>query len=147
MINQNTSHDLFFEPTKVSDFPSVLESVQKYISQNYASLLLEKDKDEVKTQIMFQIQKYLSDNRLRVDGMDENGLADKLYTEMAEYSFLTKYIFGNYSEGEDAIVMMGTERYPHNEQDFNGLHIPIIYGDFFFVEALYKLMGNEFLIW
>lgn len=58
MINQNTSHDLFFEPTKVSDFPSVLESVQKYISQNYASLLLEKDKDEVKTQIMFQIQKY-----------------------------------------------------------------------------------------
>ena len=57
MINQNTSHDLFFEPTKVSDFPSVLESVQKYISQNYASLLLEKDKDEVKTQIMFQIQK------------------------------------------------------------------------------------------
>ena len=94
MINQNTSHDLFFEPTKVSDFPSVLESVQKYISQNYASLLLEKDKDEVKTQIMFQIQKYLSDNRLKVDGMDENGLADKLYTEMAEYSFLTKYIFG-----------------------------------------------------
>ena len=55
---------------------------------------LEKDKDEVKTQIMFQIQKYLPDNRLRVDGMDENGLADKLYTEMAEYSFLTKYIFG-----------------------------------------------------
>ena len=94
MINQNTSHDLFFEPTKVSDFPSVLESVQKYISQNYASLLLEKDKDEVKTQIMFQIQKYLSDNRLKVDGMDENELADKLYTEMAEYSFLTKYIFG-----------------------------------------------------
>lgn len=55
--------------------------------------------------------------------------------------------FCNYSEGEDAIVMMGTERYPHNEQDFNGLHIPIIYGDFFFVEAIYKLMGNEFLIW
>ena len=55
--------------------------------------------------------------------------------------------FCNYSEGEDAIVMMGTERYPHNEQDFNGVHIPIIYGDFFFVEALYKLMGNEFLIW
>ena len=94
MINQNTSHDLFFEPTKVSDFPSVLEAVQKYISQNYASLLLEKDKGEVKTQIMFQIQKYLSDNRLKVYGMDENELADKLYTEMAEYSFLTKYIFG-----------------------------------------------------
>lgn len=55
--------------------------------------------------------------------------------------------FCNYDENEDALVLMGTERYPLNENDFNGLHIPIIYGDFFFVEALYKLKGNDFLIW
>ena len=93
MINQNTSHDLFFAPTKISDFPSVLEEVQEHISQNYASLLLETDKNVAKEQIKFQIQKYLADKRLSADGMAEDELVDRLYTEMAEYSFLTKYIF------------------------------------------------------
>lgn len=55
--------------------------------------------------------------------------------------------FCDYSDDEDALVKMGTERYPHNEEDLWGVHIPIIYGDFFFVEAILKLRGNEFLIW
>ena len=55
--------------------------------------------------------------------------------------------FCNYEENEDALVLMGTERYPHNENEMRGLHIPIIYGDFFFVEALCKLKGREFFIW
>ncbi len=55
--------------------------------------------------------------------------------------------FCNYDESEDALVMMGSERYPHNETEKNGLHIPIIYGDFFFVEALTKLRGSDFFIW
>lgn len=93
MINRNTSHDLFFAPTKVTDFPSVLEEVQEHISQNYASLLLGTDKQVAKEQIKFQIQKYLADKRLSTDGMSEEELVDRLYTEMAEYSFLTKYIF------------------------------------------------------
>ena len=53
--------------------------------------------------------------------------------------------FCNYGEDEDALVLMGTERYPLNSM--KGVHIPIIYGDFFFVEALLKLKGNDFLIW
>lgn len=55
--------------------------------------------------------------------------------------------FCNYEESEDALVLMGTERYPHTEKAMNGVHIPIIYGDFFFVEALCKLKGRTFLIW
>ena len=55
--------------------------------------------------------------------------------------------FCNYEEDEDALVLMGTERYPHTDAGRRGLHIPIIYGDFFFVEALCKLRGREFLIW
>lgn len=55
--------------------------------------------------------------------------------------------FCNYEEDEDALVLMGTERYPHNEKEAKGLHIPIIYGDFFFVEALCKLRGSKFFIW
>lgn len=53
--------------------------------------------------------------------------------------------FCNYGDEEDSVVQMGTERYPHNGTE--GLHIPIIYGDFFFTEAILKLKGNEFLIW
>lgn len=55
--------------------------------------------------------------------------------------------FCNYEEHEDALVLMGSERYPHNENQTKGLQIPIIYGDFFFVEALHKLRGNKFFIW
>lgn len=53
--------------------------------------------------------------------------------------------FCNYELNEDSIVQMGSERYPH--ESMKGVHIPIIYGDFFFVEALCKLRGNDFLIW
>lgn len=55
--------------------------------------------------------------------------------------------FCNFGEEEDAIVLMGSERYPHNDYGFRGLHIPIIYGDFFFTEAILKLRGSDFLIW
>lgn len=54
--------------------------------------------------------------------------------------------FCNYNEEEDYLVGMGTERYPVTG-DMNGVHIPIIYGDFFFVEALTKLRESEFCIW
>ena len=39
--------------------------------------------------------------------------------------------------------MMGTERY-HGEV---GRHIPIIYGDYFFIEAISKMRGNKYQIW
>ncbi len=55
--------------------------------------------------------------------------------------------FCNYDEAVDPLVLMGTERYPHDEASMRGVHIPIIYGDFFFVEAMLKLKGNAFLIW
>ena len=53
----------------------------------------------------------------------------------------------DYSEEQDALVMMGSERYPTEEGWKKGIHIPIIYGDFFFVEAMFKLKGNDFFIW
>lgn len=53
--------------------------------------------------------------------------------------------FCNYGSDDDAVVHMGTERY-HAEGN-KGIHIPIIYGDFFFAEAVLKLRGNKFLIW
>lgn len=51
--------------------------------------------------------------------------------------------FCNWEEDEDSILQMGTEAY-HREE---GKHIPIIYGDYYFVEAIYKLKGNTTLFW
>ncbi|MBQ3235483.1 MAG: glycoside hydrolase family 88 protein [Clostridia bacterium] len=49
--------------------------------------------------------------------------------------------FASYSLDEDALLLMGSESYR------KGIHVPIIYGDFFFVEAILKLKGSKFLIW
>jgi len=50
--------------------------------------------------------------------------------------------FCNWEENEDSIVQMGTGAY-HDKRH----HYPIIYGDFFFIEAVYKLKEFDFLIW
>lgn len=44
----------------------------------------------------------------------------------------------DWSDEEDSILQMGTEA--HN---FGGKHIPIIYGDYFFAEGIYRLMGYD----
>jgi unsaturated chondroitin disaccharide hydrolase len=55
--------------------------------------------------------------------------------------------FCNYDENEDALVLMGSEKYPQNETMMRRIHLPIIYGDFFFVEAMMKLKEIDFMIW
>lgn len=50
-------------------------------------------------------------------------------------------VWVNYTLEEDSILQMGSESYR------KGIHTPIIYGDFFFVEAILKLKGSDFLIW
>jgi pilus assembly protein CpaF len=92
MISQNNSHGLFFGPNKTCDFQDVLNEVQEYISQKYTALLAGAGNEEKKEQLKFYIGKYLSDHRLTVNNMEQSVLVDRIYTEMAEFSFLTKYI-------------------------------------------------------
>lgn len=47
----------------------------------------------------------------------------------------------DWSDKEDSVLQMGSEMYMH------GIHMPIIYGDYFFTEAILKLKGEEFLPW
>jgi unsaturated chondroitin disaccharide hydrolase len=49
----------------------------------------------------------------------------------------------NWSDDEDSILQNGTEAY-HKEKT---RHTPIIYGDYFFAEAIHKLRGSELLFW
>ena len=88
------AHGLFFTPeTEGKDFSSVLAEVQAYISEHYSTLLTAGGED-AKVQMKRYIQKFLQDHRVSVNGMSGGRLADALYTEMAEFGFLTKYIFG-----------------------------------------------------
>ena len=75
-------------------FAEVLSQVQSYLSGAYATLITENG-DEAKEQMKRRIARYLQDNRMAVDGMSQSELVDALYTEMAEYGFLTKYIFAD----------------------------------------------------
>lgn len=47
----------------------------------------------------------------------------------------------SWDKGDDSILQMGSLMYTSQ------VHIPIIYGDYFFVEAMLKLKGNDFLPW
>ena len=97
--NSNTQN-LFFKSEKKRDFSDVLNEVQSYISSKYSALVIDginnvnSENDEVKRQVKRYIGKYLLDYRISVEGLSQAELVDKLYTEMAEFSFLTKYIFG-----------------------------------------------------
>ncbi len=96
------THDLFFTPeTEGKAFAEVLQEVQEHISSQYSTLLTGGNAEEVKGHIKRYITKYVQDHRVAVTGMTGTGLVDALYTEMAEYSFLTKYIFGTAVEEID----------------------------------------------
>lgn len=89
------THELFFSPKgHAREFSSVLQEVQEYISSKYAALVMEEGDEETKAQIKRYITKYVQDYRIAVEGMSGQELVDTLYTEMAEFSFLTKYVFG-----------------------------------------------------
>lgn len=94
-INMTDNHNLFFSPGDgTKDFGAVLHEVQEYISGKYSTLIIDGETEDGKAQVKRYIGKYLMDHRIAVKGMTDQQLVDALYTEMAEFSFLTKYIFG-----------------------------------------------------
>lgn len=93
--NEKRSHSLFFmQESEKKDFRSVLKDVQEHISNNYSALITNQEMKDAGEQMKRYIGKYVMDERIAVKGMEVQELIDALYTEMAEYGFLTKYIFG-----------------------------------------------------
>lgn len=89
------THDLFFAAEDTSrDFTSVLREVQTYLSKEYSSLVTADGNEEVKAQIRRFAGKYIQDHRIQVTGKTTDELIDAIYSEMAEFGFLTKYIYG-----------------------------------------------------
>lgn len=56
--------------------------------------------------------------------------------------------FCDFTIENDILLGYGSERYPvDGDLKKAGVHMPIIYGDFFYIEAVLKLLGNEFTPW
>ena len=89
------THDLFFSSGEESRaFSDVLREVQGYLAKEYSSLVTAAGSEEAKTQIRRFAGKYIQDHRISVRGMTTEELINAIYSEMAEFGFLTKYIYG-----------------------------------------------------
>lgn len=53
--------------------------------------------------------------------------------------------FCDYGTEEQSVLQMGSEAYRIEQPE--KMHMPIIYGDYFFTEAIYKLKGFDMLFW
>lgn len=71
------------------DFVPLLSMVQEYISARYSAALTDSKK---LPQLRTYIDKFIRDGGYEVKGLTTQQLSDKLYSEMAEYSILTKYL-------------------------------------------------------
>jgi pilus assembly protein CpaF len=88
----NRNEGIFASDKKSTlEFPELLERVQAFVSQNYASLI-SKEGGKNKAQLISYIRQYLTQEHLGVENLTTDQLIDRLYTEMAEFSFLTPYL-------------------------------------------------------
>jgi len=90
----NTLNDIFFT-TNTSEgitYEQILEDVQRYFSENHASTIAgEGDKaGELLRELMTQ---YLVKRKYALEGMSTEALCERLYEDMAGYSFLRKWIY------------------------------------------------------
>ena len=85
--------DLFFSSGRENrEFSDVLREVQGYLSKEYSSLVTDTGSEDAKSQIRRFAGKYIQDHRISVKGMSTDELISAIYSEMAEFGFLTKYI-------------------------------------------------------
>lgn len=90
------TQELFFSADeKEREFSEVLREVQEYLSKEYSSLVTAAASEDAKAQIHRFAGKYIQDHRITVQGMTTEELIDAIYSEMAEFGFLTKYIYGD----------------------------------------------------
>lgn len=85
-------NNIFDLPENIEEFSGILGKVQEYISSKYASIVTGDDERQ-KEQMKSYIAKYLLDNSLSIEESSSEELVEKLYEEMAEFSFLTRYLF------------------------------------------------------
>ncbi len=117
----NNLNDIFFAPAANDKltYDQILEDVQRYFSENHASTIAEAGEGNagraitVLKELMVQ---YLVKRKYAVDGLNTQELCEKLYEDMAGYSFLKKWIYRpgveevNINAFDDIEVIMNSGR-------------------------------------
>lgn len=94
----NNLNDIFFAQTTNEGltYEQILEDVQRYFSENHAATIAEagdgdtKRASSVLKELMVQ---YLVKRKYTIEGLTTEELCEKLYEDMAGYSFLKKWIY------------------------------------------------------
>lgn len=97
---EQKSHGLFHIQNENLEYNDVLKQVQEFMSENYSEIMagnIIDNKDHLKR----YISKFIQDKKIAVLDMETAEIVDNIYHEMAEYGFLTKYIFGKNIEEID----------------------------------------------
>lgn len=79
------------ESESASDYSHIFSKVQKFMSENYKELL-SGDNEDKQAQMYSYIRQYLTQQKFRVEGLTTESLINRLYDDMAESGFLTKYL-------------------------------------------------------
>ena len=98
--NQQNLNDIFFQQkTTGVDYHALLEELQKYLSDHHAKAISGEGRD-APALMKNIIKQYLIKQRYSVDGFTSEQLVDRLYEDMAGYSFLRKW---NYMDGVEEV--------------------------------------------
>lgn len=93
----NNLNDIFFAPAANQDltYDQVLEDVQRYFAENHASTIAEAGEgnaERATTLLKELMVQYIVKRKYAIEGLTTEELCEKLYEDMAGYSFLKKWI-------------------------------------------------------
>ena len=94
----NNLNDIFFSQAASEGltYEQILEDVQRYFSENHASTIAEAgdgDTERAASVLKELMAQYLVRRRYSIEGLTSEELCEKLYEDMAGYSFLKKWIY------------------------------------------------------
>ena len=94
----NNLNDIFFAPVANQDltYDQVLEDVQRYFAENHASTIAEAGEgnaERATTLLKELMVQYIVKRKYAIKGLTTEELCEKLYEDMAGYSFLKKWIY------------------------------------------------------
>ena len=75
-----------------NDYTDILRNIQEYMSNTYDNLLSVDMSESDEKLVKEYIKQYVVTHSIRYGELDDDELTDQLYSDMAEFSFLTKFL-------------------------------------------------------
>lgn len=94
----NNLNDIFFAPSANQEltYEQILEDVQRYFAENHAATIAEAgdgNTDRASSLLKELMVQYIVKRKYAIEGLTTEELCEKLYEDMAGYSFLKKWIY------------------------------------------------------